>query len=308
MQLACALIASLAIVLAWPAPIILSRAEWTARSPGVALALWQAIALGGGLSMIGALLGFGILPLDDGLLEAIPIFAEAAFHGPLPAPIGVVQMLALSGAVILGAHLFLNLAQTVIRTERRRRRHHALVGILSSPMTERPSTRVLDHPAPLAYCVPGVRTVTVLSNGLVDLLDDDELDAVLAHERSHLRQYHHLVLLAFQAWNTALPWFPIANRAEFAVAGLVEMLADDEATRTVSKATLARAIARVGDAWDAPDASGGAGRSVDRTALELRANRLDGTRAPLGRAARGLVLGIASLIVIAPAVFLLLLL
>ncbi|MET0976171.1 MAG: M56 family metallopeptidase [Leifsonia sp.] len=74
-------------------------------------------------------------------------------------------------------------------------------------------------------------------------------DAVLAHERTHLRQHHHLVLLAFKAWHSALPWFPIANRAENAVALLVEMLADDNARREVDGETLATAIALVGSAW-----------------------------------------------------------
>ena len=53
------LLAALAVVLAWPAPVALSRARWTARSPFTALVLWQAIALAGGLSMIGAMLVWG---------------------------------------------------------------------------------------------------------------------------------------------------------------------------------------------------------------------------------------------------------
>ena len=108
---------------------------------------------------------------------------------------------------------------------------------------------MLDHATPVAYCLPGMHTVTVLSEGLVELLDRDQLDAVLAHERTHLRQHHHLVLLAFTAWHSALPWFPIANRAERAVALLVEMLADDTARREVDAETLATAIALVGSAW-----------------------------------------------------------
>jgi hypothetical protein len=53
-------------------------------------------------------------------------------------------------------------------------------------------------------------------------------------------------LLAFKSWHSALPWFPIANRAENAVALLVEMLADDHARRVVDDHTLAQAIALVG--------------------------------------------------------------
>ena len=78
-------LAVLAIALAWPAPVLLSRAQWPARSPFTAMLLWQAIALAGGLSMIGAMLVYGLepigttagrpeVPLRDGL-------QQCAHHG-----------------------------------------------------------------------------------------------------------------------------------------------------------------------------------------------------------------------------------
>ncbi|WP_353988057.1 M56 family metallopeptidase [Ruicaihuangia caeni] len=304
MAIACAAIALLAVLLAWPVPVVLARARWTTRSPAVALALWQAIALGGGLAMIGSLLGYGLLPTGLGLVEAVPVFAGALFAGPLPAAVGVTQGLALSAAVILGIHLLLNLARTAAVTERQRRRHRELVGLLSSPIPSQPGARMLDHPAPVAYCLPGVHTITVLSQGLIELLADDELEAVLAHERTHLRQQHHLVLLAFKAWNAALPWFPIANRAERSVAELVEMLADDEARRTVSGETLARAIKRVGSAWESPDASG-TGYVPDAVAVQRRAERLEPGNRPLSPAARSAVLTGSAALALAPAIFML---
>ena len=106
---------------------------------------------------------------------------------------------------------------------------------------------VLDDAVPVAYCLPrGARSVTVLSQGLLDRLDADELVAVIAHERAHVEQRHDLLLLAFRAWRAALPWFPIAARAEAEVAALVEMLADDHARREVRDEVLARAILSVG--------------------------------------------------------------
>ena len=59
-------------------------------------------------------------------------------------------------------------------------------------------------------------------------------------------QRHDVVLIAFRAWHAALPWFPIAYRAQREVGLLIEMLADDRARRSVDVATLARAIALVG--------------------------------------------------------------
>jgi negative regulator of sigma E activity len=117
--------------------------------------------------------------------------------------------------------------------------------------------RLIDHEAPVAYCLPGTtRSVTVLSAGLIDLLDEEQLRAVISHENAHATQRHHLVLMAFRAWRASLPWFPIATRALVAVTTLVEMLADDRARRDVSDETLARSIALVASASGERPASG----------------------------------------------------
>ena len=213
-------------------PVALSRAAWPSRAPAAALALWQAIALAGGLSMIGCLLAFGSAPAGS-LPAAAAALAPHVLAGPLPAGFGVAQVAALTLAAAVALLLMLNLALTAVRAERERRRQHQLVDLLSDPMPGEPRTRVLAHPVPLAYCVPGIRTATVLTEGLIDALSADELAAVIAHERTHLDQLHHLVRLAFRAWHSAIPWFPIANRAERSVVTLTEMLADDGARRAV---------------------------------------------------------------------------
>lgn len=251
MLLAAWILAFLTIALAWPVPILLARAAWPSRSPALALALWQAVALSGGLSMIGAMLIWGLIPFGPTLQTSVEALVRSIVQGTLPPNVTFIHIFALCGAFFLGAHLLLNLALTFVRAERQRRRHHNLVELLSEPLQGRPGTRVLDHAAPVAYCLPGaLRSITVLSGGLLTLLEPDELRAVIAHEKAHLSQQHHTVLLAFKSWHSALPWFPIANRAENAVALLVEMLADDQALRVVDERTLARAIALVGTAGE----------------------------------------------------------
>lgn len=248
-----AALALLAVTLAWPAPVALARAEWPRRMPGSALVLWQAIALAGGLSMIGSLLVFGLIPFGGDLPHAAEAFAANLLAGMLPPGATFPEMFALAGALLLGTHLLLNLVRTSWRAERQRRRHAQLLRLLSDPLPERPGTRVIDYAAPVAYCLPGVpRSVTVLSVGLLDLLTEDELAAVVAHERAHVQQHHHVLLVAFSAWRAALPWFPIATRAHDAVGLLVELLADDQARRTVSERNLSRAVARVALAASTP--------------------------------------------------------
>jgi Zn-dependent protease with chaperone function len=246
MLVASLLLAALAVALAWPVPILLARAQWPSRAPATALLLWQAIALGGGLSMIGSLLTFGLIPFGDTLLVSAENFTAALTAGPTASSIDLLYLIALCGGLLLGAHLVINLVFTVTLTRRQRRRHGQLVRLLSSPLPDQPNTRLLDHAVPVAYCLPGTQhSITVFSAGLVRLLDEQELAAVIEHEKAHLTQRHYIVLMAFNAWHSSLPWFPTATKAQREVGTLVEMLADDYARRTVDDRTLATAIALV---------------------------------------------------------------
>jgi Zn-dependent protease with chaperone function len=293
-------LAVLAVILAWPVPILLAGAAWPPRAPGLALALWQSVALAGGVSMIGSLLVFGLIPFGTTPVAALAALAGHVTDGSLPVGTTLAAVMSLCLAIILATHLLLNLSATFIRAERQRRRHHTLIGLLSDPLPfDTAGTRVIDHAAPIAYCLPGgTRSATVLSRGLLRLLDADQLRGVVAHERAHLRQQHHVVLLAFKSWHSALRWFPIANRAENAVALLVEMMADDQARLEVDDRTLATAIALVGTAHLA-EVSGTqspravAGAAEDASSADLvgpRVSRLLGATPGLPTAARTLVL------------------
>jgi len=218
------LCAVVALMLAWPVPIWLSRASWPPRHPALALVLWQIIGVAGGLAMIGAL-----------WLLAIALFPRHPWLAGIP-------------AAALAAYLLAHLVAAIVSFERQRRRHLALVELLSVPDPDRDRTRVLDDAAPVAYCLPrAASSVTVLSRGLIEVLAPDELAAVTAHERAHVEQRHEVLLVAFRAWRRALPWFPIAARAESEVAALIEMMADDVARRSQPDEVLARAILRVAD-------------------------------------------------------------
>jgi Zn-dependent protease with chaperone function len=283
-------LAALAVLLAWPVPILLSGATWTRRAPAVALALWQSIALAGGLSMIGALLTFGLAPFGNDLVDSAIGFSRLD---------GVAQpwhVLALCAALLLALHLLFNLVATIVRSERQRRRHGQLVTLLSSPLES--GARLIDSPTPVAYCLPGpFSSVMVYSAGLVELLDPAELEAVIAHERAHVSQRHDVVLIAFRAWYASLHWFPIAYRAQRDVGLLIEMLADDRARQSIDSAVLARAIAAVG--------AGAAPRGDVPSAAELsvRIERLDLPALPL--TAEALVIGAALALVGVPTALLL---
>jgi Zn-dependent protease with chaperone function len=305
-------LAALAVALAWPIPLVLARVSWPTRAPAAALILWQAIAIAGGLSMIGSLLTFGLAPFGDDLVSGAIRLASRGV-----AAISLVNALALAGAVLLTFHLLLNLALTIVRSERQRRRHANLLLLLSSPLPS--GSRMIDSPAPVAYCLPGaIGSVTVVSAGLVALLNDEELRAVVEHEKAHVSQRHDVVLVAFRAWYASLPWFPIAYRAQREVGLLIEMLADDRARRIVPDSVLGRAILLVGAGrggepgaaslrdWtsgrdSASDGDGASGRdaaSIDD--VRTRIARLDAC--PLPKLAEALVVTAAIALLAVPTV------
>lgn len=296
------LLGLLAVALAWPIPIALSTAGWPSRAPATALVLWQAVALAGGLSMIGALVVFGLAPFGERLLPAAMTFAGAVTSSGGSPDVPLVNVLGLAAGILLGVHLVFTLVLTMVRIERQRRRHRSLVRLLSAPVPDQPNTRLIDHPMPIAYCLPdGHSSVTVFSAGLLDLLDRSQIAAVIDHEKAHLLQRHYLVLLAFDAWRTSLPWFPTATRAEREVGMLVEMLADDRARLTSDDAVLASAIALVAEE-ERPAELAVAG--LRRSDTRRRVERLVDGSLPLGPGQRALVWTCAVSLVAVPALVL----
>ncbi|HEX2074513.1 MAG TPA: M48 family metalloprotease [Geodermatophilus sp.] len=299
-----AALAVLAALLAWPVPALLARARWPRRDPLVALICWQAVGLAGGLSMIGALLVHGLAPWGHSLPEA----AEALLTGaPSREAVRGDHWGALTLAGVLASELLGVLALSWVRTARTRRRHRQLLELVVRPASV-PDARLLEHPAPVAFCIPGARPLLVLSSGMVAELDDDQLAAVVAHERAHLRERHHLLLLPFVAWEAALPVLPAAARAHAAVRELVEMRADDVALHSLSGAaprrTLAQAIVAAAGGAGGAEVPRGA-LAVTGGALRARVLRLLEPPQPLPAAARAAALGGAGLLLLVPTALLL---
>jgi Zn-dependent protease with chaperone function len=302
------LLAALAVILAWPVPVMLSKAQWPGRAPVAALVLWQAIALAGGLSLIGAMLTWGLVPLGDNLLAGLRGLAELMLSNPADHGLDPVHVFALSAALLLTVHLVFTLLLTYWRIRKQRNRHRDLLNLLSSPSAHSPATLVISHPAPVAYCLPGGEgSVTVLSEGLLELLSPAELDAVMTHERAHLAQRHDLLLLAFAAWRTALPWLPTSQLAQRAVSELTEMLADDAALCDARRETLIRAIAVVasgGRPADPPPAGLPGAAENDALSTAHRLSRLLTPQPALSAAAQYLVALGAVLLLSVPTVLL----
>src|SRR5207302_4768176 len=90
---------------------------------------------------------------------------------------------------------------------------------------------LVEHPEPAAYCVAGRHPPVILTTGAVAALDPAQLQAVLAHERAHLAGRHHRLLAMARIGRQVLPFVPLMRDADLQVARLVELHADDAATR-----------------------------------------------------------------------------
>ncbi|MFR9799460.1 M56 family metallopeptidase [Streptomyces sp. MS06] len=101
---------------------------------------------------------------------------------------------------------------------------------------------VVDDPVPTAFAVLGLPGRIVVSSGMLRLLDGPERQALLAHERAHLRYRHHLFSLLLHLTAAVNPLLrPLEKAGAFAV----ERWADEEAATSVGdRRVVARAIAR----------------------------------------------------------------
>jgi Zn-dependent protease with chaperone function len=292
MEGAALLLLVLGVLLAEPVSRSLARAQWTVRDPVGALLVWQAVGLAGGLALLGSGVVYGLAPLGPSLPTAVGNTAEMLAAGRVP-QLGVTHVLALLAALVLALRLVGVLAAVTTRTMRARRRHRDLLDLLATPWPDVPHAQVLDHPVPVAYCLPGLRSRLVVSAGVLDALDPPAVKAVLAHEQAHLRERHDLVVLPFVAWGATAPFVRGMVCAQVAVAALVEMRADDVASAAVTPKQLTGALRTVGGAAPA------AALSSFTDALDRRLLRIVRPPAPLPSAVRIMVrLGALGLVAI----------
>jgi Zn-dependent protease with chaperone function len=218
---------------------MLARATWPTRAPRAAIVLWQSIALAAVLSAFSAGIAIAsrlFVPGPDGRPTATITSEIEALGWPLWTAYVIVFAITL----VIGARLTYAIVQVAIATRRRRAHHRMVVDLVGKSQGNH--LRILDVAQPLAYCLPGVRSRVVVSEGALNALGDNEMAAILTHERAHLRARHDLVLEMFTAVHAAFPRFVRSANALHAVRLLIELLADDAAVRAAGPTSLARAL------------------------------------------------------------------
>ncbi len=254
-------LALLSALLFGPAGVLLERATWPWRAPRAAIALWQAIGLAGAMAAVGAGLAITVAPLHRDLFSGVvQLVGQAAAGHPLRG-LGLDGAVGLTVATDVGVVLIGGLVVTSWRTVRARARHRHLLDLVSARTDRAPGAVLLDHPEAAAYYLPGLRPRIVLSVGALGLLANDELAAVVAHERGHVHERHDLVMLPFASMHELLRWLPYVRRAPRAVATLVEMAADDFASRSNQPRLLASALVHLVSSGVAPRCALAAGET-----------------------------------------------
>jgi hypothetical protein len=278
------------------APRVLGRAGWTARAPLLAIvtylaAGWSVVAAVG---LAGLTLAVHATALGGGLSQLIGACVHrlrATYGTPGGATVAGFG-LTMAGAIAARTALT---ATTHLRAAGRQALRHAQTARLVGRPEPALGAVLVEHSQPAAYCVAGRQPTVILTTAAVQALDPGQLDAVLAHERAHLAGRHHRLLALARIGREVFPFLPLMRDAEQQVARLVELHADDAATRARDPRLLATALVVLATAaGPAPALAAGATDSVQRI------HRLLGPSEPLGRARRQLLRAAAAALAVAP--------
>lgn len=192
--------------------------------------------------------------------------------------------LVVGGAVAL-AVVGVRLAKT-LRRLRTSASDHAEAVRLVGKSTGVENVIVVDAPEAAAYCVSGRPSAIVVTSAAVAALDERQLGAVLAHERAHLMGHHPIVVAALRSLAAVFPWLPLMTEGAVEVSRLLEMCADDVATRQQGRNALLSGLITLAGA-----APSGALGAAD-VAVLARAKRL--TAPPARRAQARTVAALSS--------------
>ncbi|MFE2530290.1 M56 family metallopeptidase [Streptomyces sp. NPDC059371] len=233
------------------APRLLARADWPDREPVVALWVWQCV--------VAAVLLCCVLSMT---LSASAAWVAVRGHVFGGAPASVVDAYApgagapwaAATAVALacgGAWTAAMLAREIVRARVRRRQNRSelLVRAPLLPGEEGSADRlvVLEGERPDAWWLPGAAPQLVITTAALRRLKGRQLDAVLAHEQGHARARHDWLLHCSAALANGFPQVPVFAAFRDEMHRLIELAADDVASRRFGRLTIALALVELNE-------------------------------------------------------------
>ncbi|MEV6997200.1 M56 family metallopeptidase [Streptomyces sp. NPDC093982] len=233
------------------APRMLARADWPDREPVVALWVWQCV--------VAAVLLCCALSMT---LSAAAAWQAVRGHVFAPAPSAVVEAYALgvggpwaaTTAVTLACGGLWTVAMLVrevarARARRRRRRTELLVRapLLPGEATGNDRLMILEGERSDAWWLPGAAPRLVVTTAALRRLKGRQLDAVLAHEQGHAQARHDWLLHCSGALAGGFPHVPVFAAFRDEMHRLVELAADDMASRRFGRLTTALALVELNE-------------------------------------------------------------
>ncbi|RPE38075.1 Zn-dependent protease with chaperone function [Streptomyces sp. Ag109_O5-1] len=232
-------------------PRFLARADWTDREPVVTLWAWQCVvatvllccALSMTLSAAAAwqaVRGHVFATAPSGVMDAYGLGTP----GPWAATTAVV----LAGAGLWsGAMLVREILRA--RSGRRQRRAELLVRAPLLPGEEPANGRlvVLEGERADAWWLSGSAPRLVVTTAALRRLKGRQLDAVLAHEQGHAQARHDWLLHCSAALAGGFPQIPVFAAFRDEMHRLVELAADDMASRRHGRLTTALALVELNE-------------------------------------------------------------
>ncbi|MFI8962471.1 M56 family metallopeptidase [Streptomyces sp. NPDC053493] len=243
---------ALGVLTAVVAPRLLSRADWAEREPVVALWVWQcvvaAVLLSFALSMTfsaaaawQAVRGQVFAPAPRAVIEAYELGTSSPWSA-------VLAVLLAAGGLWTGAMLGREIGRA--RARRKRRRCELLVRAPLLPGEEPTGSErlvVLEGERADAWWLPGGTPRLVITTAALRRLKGRQLDAVLAHEQGHARARHDWLLHCAAALAGGFPGVPVFAAFREEMHRLVELAADDVASRRFGRLTIALALVELNE-------------------------------------------------------------
>jgi Zn-dependent protease with chaperone function len=289
-------------VLAWLCPALLDRLTRNGLSPRLSVVVWlSAIVVAAAvwvMAGVGVIANFTVAHWGaDPVRYCLDVVLAVHRFGW----IGDLVLIASAGAGVIGTAL---VARRIVHTVRRlsaRSCEHAYAAHMLGAAGD--GVVIVRSDERAAYCVAGRPSAIVVTSGAVSSLQADELSAVLAHERAHLRARHPQLMTLLKALAATLPRIPLVRVGAEAVGRLVEMSADDAAARRHGRETLLSGLVALAGQ---PRATGTALAAGD-TAILARAIRLASPASAGARLWQQFVLvTVLATVIVAPATLLVL--
>ncbi|QPP09972.1 M56 family metallopeptidase [Streptomyces bathyalis] len=236
------------------APRVLARSSWPEREPVLGLWMWQCVVAAVLLCCLLAMAfsaaaawqvvrGHVFAPAPSGVEEAYGLGLGS--YGPWA---GALAVLLACGGAWTGAMLLREVHEA--RMRRRRSRAELRERAPRLPGEERSDGDrlvVLEGDKPEARWLPGSTPQLVVTTAALRRLKGRQLDAVLEHEQGHARARHDWLMHCSSALAAGFPRVPVFAAFRDQVHTLVEMAADDTASKRYGRLTVALALVELNE-------------------------------------------------------------